>query len=364
MRPLVTRTVAASVALGAALAAAAAGLTGAGNAGTASVQVFRTVDTHLCAFPLAVTVTTTPRTDQAATTILQFAFVGPSTITLRNLRTHKTATLRSSGDYTVDTKTGTVAFSGHQVWFWSTGSHVPFLATDGPGRLVAPTDTLAGSARAETIDPCALVAPAPPATAPRRTAAPWGLPRFALSQIAYAGLTPILGALVRHDHIHLDLIVNGHRVTIPAGVGQAQPLDRGPCPPGPIPVGDCTTGHVYVAQVANSPLHTHSTSGIVHIESDRAGTFTLGEFFDEWGVRLSASCVGGYCQGAGKELRVYVDGRRARNPRAVVLGNREEIAIVFGGPGAFRSVPTGYTGGWPGLGCGGSGESSCLPRGA
>ena len=153
-------------------------------------------------------------------------------------------------------------------------------------------------------------------------------------------------------------------MTIPAGVGQAQPLDRGPCPPGPIPVGDCTTGHVYVAQVANSPLHTHSTSGIMHIESDRPGTFTLGQFFDEWGVRLSASCVGGYCQGAGKELRVYVNGRRARNPRAVVLGNRQEIAVVFGGPGAFRSVPTRYTGGWPGLGCGGSGENSCLPRGA
>ena len=363
MRPPGMRIVAAAAALAAAGAAASL-VAAAPSAGTASVRVFQTVDTHLCGFPLSVTVTTTPRTDQASTTVLQFAFVGPSTITLRNLRTRKTAILRSSGDYAVDTKTGSVSFSGHQVWFWSTGSHVPFLATDGPGRFVAPEDTLAGSARAETIDPCALVAPTPPATTPLRTAAPWGLPRFALSQIAYAGLTPILGALVRHDHVHLDLIVNGHRVTIPAGVGLAQPLDGGPCPPGPMPAGDCTTGHVYVAQVANSPLHTHSTSGIVHIESDRPGTFTLGQFFDEWGVRLSASCVGGYCGGAGKELRVYVDGRRVRNPRAVVLGNREEIAVVFGGPAAFGSIPTRYTGGWPGLGCGGAGESSCLPPGA
>jgi hypothetical protein len=84
----------------------------------------------------------------------------------------------------------------------------------------------------------------------------------------------------------------------------------------------------------------------------------------EWGVRLSTSCVGGYCSGGGKQLRVYVDGRRAASPRAVVLGNREEIVVVFGGPAALRSVPASYHGGWPGLGCGGSGEAPCVPRGA
>jgi hypothetical protein len=310
-----------------------------------------------------VTVATTPRTDQAATTVLQFALVGPATVTLRDVATGKTAVLRSSGDDTVDTRTGDVAFSGRQVWFWSSDGHVPFLMTDGPGRFVAPYDTLAGTARAWAVDPCALVAPALPSTRPLETAGPWGLPRYALRQIASAGLTPILGPLVRHDHVHLDLIVNGRRITIPAGVGQAEPRDSGPCPAGPLPVGDCATGHVYVAQVANAPLHTHSTSGIIHVESDRPGTFTLGQFFDEWGVRLTASCVGGYCSGGGRQLRVYVDGRRAANPRAVVLANRQEIAVVFGRADAFRSVPASYAGGWPGLGCGGSGESECLPHG-
>jgi hypothetical protein len=162
--------------------------------------------------------------------------------------------------------------------------------------------------------------------------------------------------------VHLDVVLNGQKATIPAGIGLAEPVDSGPCPPGPVPVGDCASGHVFVARVANSPLHTHTTSGIIHIESDRPGTFTLGDFFDEWGVRLDSSCIGGYCTGSGRRLRVFVDGKRVSgNPRSIILANHEEIAVVFGGAGDFASVPSTYTGGWPGLGCGGAGESSCLP---
>ncbi len=241
------------------------------------------------------------------------------------------------------------------------------MSTDGKGRLEAPYFVLSGAkAHPRVIDPCALVAAAPPSTRPVTTPAPWRLPAFALSQIDYAGLIPELGNLLRHDHVHLDLIVNGEKVAIPAGVGFAEPVDngRGTCPrtPGIRSGGDCASGHLFTARVANSPLHTHSTSGIIHVESDRAVTFTVGQFFDEWGVRFDSSCLGGYCTGEGKELRVYVNGKRVfRDPRSIVLGNRQEIAVVFGGPGDFGAVPSTYTGVWPGLGCGGPGERSCLP---
>jgi hypothetical protein len=346
-----------SAALALVLALVAATAAGAGSALPASTQVFHSVDKALCPFPLDVTIRTT-RSDQAATTIPPFSFSGASTITLRNLTTGRAAVLRSNGPYAVNTKTGTVRFTGHQVWFWSTGSRVPFMTTDGYGSFKSPYYVLTGTAKASALDPCALVAPRPPSTKPH---AGWGLPAYALTRIGHAGLVPILGTLIRHDHTHVDLIVNGRHLTIPAGVGMAEPLDKGPCPPSTIPVGDCTTGHVYVAQVANSPIHTHSTSGIIHIESDRIGGFTLGQFFDEWGVRLTTNCVGGFCTGGGKQLRVYVNGHRIANPRAVPLLNRQEIAIVYGGAGAFRSVPSSYKGGWPGLGCGGPGEASCLP---
>ena len=239
----------------------------------------------------------------------------------------------------------------------------PYLSTDGKGSLDAPDFVLSSAnSHADVIDPCALVAASPPSTQPVVTPAPWGLPASALSQIGYAGLTPLLGNLIRHDHVHLDVIVNGQAVTIPAGVGQAEPVDGGPCPAGTPPDGDCATGDLYYAQVAYSPLHTHSTSGVIHIGADRPTTFTLGEFFDEWGVRFSSSCLGGYCAGGGKQLRVYVNGIQVSgDPRNVVLTNHQEIAVVFGGPADFGSVPSTYTGGWPGAGCGGAGEPSCFP---
>ena len=201
---------------------------------------------------------------------------------------------------------------------------------------------------------------------PRTTRAPWRLPTFALTRIAYAGLTPVTGTLIRHDHVHLDVIVNGRRVTVPAGVGQVGPVDRGagpcPSPPESLSIGDCAPGHFFTARIATSPVHTHTSSGIIHIESDRRRAFTLGEFFDEWGVRLDSSCVGGYCAGSDKELRVFVNGKRAHgDPRKVVLADRQEIAVVFAGPADFRSIPTTYGKRWP-VGCGGQAEPACIVR--
>lgn len=332
---------------------AAAVFAASGSASSRSADVFRSVDTRLCPFPLDVTITGAVKQDQLATIALALAFTGPSTIELRNGKTGRTVTLDDPGRASIS-RSGTVTFGGHHVWFWLAGPRVPYLTTDGAGTFRAPRFLLSGSPSANVIDPCALVAPSAPSTKPRTTRPPWGLPAYVLSQIAYAGLTPLLGNLRRHDHVHLDIRINGNKVTIPAGVGLAEPIDRGPCPPSPLPQGDCTTRNVYTAAVANSPIHTHSTSGIIHIETDRTSAVTLGEFFDEWGVRLDAYCIGGFCAGSGKELRAYVDGRRVLgNPRAIVLGNRQEIALVFGTKRDFRSVPSRYTGGWPGLGCGG-----------
>ncbi len=341
----------------------AAVFAGGGLAGSPSTHVSQSVDKGLCPFPLAITVKSREESYQDATTALRFKFIGPSTITLRNASTGRAVILNASGLNSVDTTTGSVTFRGRQVWFWSAGKHVPFVSTDGKGSLAAPYFVLSGDSRARVIDPCALLAASPPSTQPLTTPAPWGLPARALGQIDHAGLIPLLGTLLRHDHVHLDVIVDGHNVPIPAGVGLAEPVDNGPgaCP-GTGSSGDCAPGHFFTAQVANSPLHTHAASGLIHIESDRPVAFTLGQFFDEWGVRFDSTCVGGHCAGGGKELRVFVNGKRVSgDPRKIVLGNHQEIAVVFGGPGEFGSVPSTYTGGWPGRGCGGAGERSCLP---
>jgi hypothetical protein len=258
----------------------------------------------------------------------------------------KTIILRNA----VSGRTAAIDRARRHVWLSASG--VPYLSTDRAGN------------QPRVIDPCALVARSRPPTRPRTTRAPWSLPVFALSQIAYAGLTPVTGRLIRHDHVHLDLIVAGRRVTIPAGIGQVEPVDRGagPCPPAPESgtIGDCAPGHYVTPAVAFSPLHAHSTSGIIHIESDRPGTFTLGQLFDEWRVRFDSQCVGGYCTGNGKELRVYVDGDRvAGDPRRLVLTDGQEIAVVYGGRDDFGAVPASYAKRMP-VGCGGRGERACI----
>jgi hypothetical protein len=347
----------------AALALLAVAFAVAGPAGSPSAQVFRSVDTGLCPFKLAVELTRTIRIRQVGKSSVQI--LGPTRVTVRNVATGRAVVLSASGSSSSDPATGDLRFSGRQLWV-APENHVPYLSTDGTGSQLAPTFVTSGAdLHPRVIDPCALVASSRPSTRPVTTPAPWGLPAFPLSQIDYAGLTPLIGSLVRHDHVHLDVLVNARKLTIPAGVGQAEPVydGRGPCPAPPqhVPAGDCAAGRFYSARVALSPLHPHTTSGIIHIEADRPGTFTLGQFFDEWGVRFSSSCLGGYCTGEGKKLGVFVDGRRvAGDVRRLVLTNRQEIAVVFGGPADFRSVPSSYSGRWP-QGCGGRGEHSCFP---
>ena len=54
-----------------------------------------------------------------------------------------------------------------------------------------------------------------------------------------------------------------------------------------------------------------------------------------------------------------VAGCLARDGSALVLRDRQEIAVVFGDTDAFGSVPSTYRKRWP-VGCGGPGEPACI----
>ena len=118
-----------------------------------------------------------------------------------------------------------------------------------------------------------------------------------------------------HIHAHLDVFVNGRRVVVPAGIG-IDPEGR------------------FI-----SPLHTHDATGIVHVESPTVRSFTLGEVFGVWGVRLNRRCVGGYCAGGGRVLRVYADGRPVSDPARLRLAAHDEI--VVGVRDAAPAAPSG-----------------------
>jgi hypothetical protein len=123
---------------------------------------------------------------------------------------------------------------------------------------------------------------------------------------------------VVHIHQHLDLFANGEHVTVPAQIGI-----------------DSSGGFI-------ASLHTHDTTGVIHVESPTASTFTLGQVFAVWGVRLDRSCIGGLCAGGGKELRVWVNGKRVNaNPTRIELAAHQEIVLAYGTPAQMpKTIPS------------------------
>ncbi|TNC29660.1 hypothetical protein [Amycolatopsis alkalitolerans] len=162
----------------------------------------------------------------------------------------------------------------------------------------------------------------PPATtaAGQDSAPPWPAPQDATAAVAAAGL-PMLTeeGTVEHIHAHLDVLVDGKPVGVPADIGI-----------------DATRGSI-------SPMHTHDATGVIHIESPVQRAFTLGEFFTEWNVSLSADNIGSLRATGGKTLRAYINGKpQTGNPAAIQLNAHDEIALVYGAPQAGESVPGSY----------------------
>lgn len=137
--------------------------------------------------------------------------------------------------------------------------------------------------------------------------------------------------LATHVHAHLDVFVNGQQTQVPAGIGIniTDPAVRTFDEPAGISYG----GIQLCNEPCISPLHTHDTSGILHTESSIATPNTLAEFFTEWGVPLSARCVGSPC--GPTPVAVYVNGELfTGDPGAIELTDHKEIAVVLGTPPA------------------------------
>jgi hypothetical protein len=196
---------------------------------------------------------------------------------------------------------------------------------------------LAACSGAGGVSPRYSASPAPP---PSAGAAPWLLPSDPMSLIRQAGLTPTTHEFFTyHVHAHLDVFVNGRRVQIPGGIG----IDL--TDPG-VHRGDTDGAPSYgsiklCSRPCISPVHTHDVTGVLHIEAPTRTRFTLGQLFQERGVRLDGSCVGGYCK-PGASVVVFVDGKRhSGSPAAIALASHEEIALIIGSPPS--SIPSTYT---------------------
>jgi hypothetical protein len=125
--------------------------------------------------------------------------------------------------------------------------------------------------------------------------------------------------LTVHYHAHLDVVVDGQGVPVPAFIG------------------------IDLVRHLISSLHTHDASGVVHIESATDVPFTLGQVFTEWGQPLRADQVGPVTIAHGQELRVYRNGQRvAGDPSALRLRAHDEIVVWVGPSSEQPKVPSNY----------------------
>ena len=153
------------------------------------------------------------------------------------------------------------------------------------------------------------------------SAAPWQ-PEYAQLPARLAALhLPPNGDERYHIHAHLAVFVDGQAVAVPANVGISM-----------------TAG-------LESPMHTHDTTGVIHIEASQpSNAFTLGAFLDLWGVTFTSDQLGGYHNTNDKAVHVYANGQPITDPARYPLHPHDDIVIGYGSPDSFpHAVP--YT--WP-----------------
>ncbi|MFZ7087855.1 hypothetical protein [Curtobacterium sp. RRHDQ10] len=123
-----------------------------------------------------------------------------------------------------------------------------------------------------------------------------------------AGLHDVWGRkLAEHVHAHLAITDDGVPITVPGDIGHS------------------------AARKFAAEIHTHDTSGIIHVESPTRQDFTLGQFFTEWGVDLGRGRIGDLVgPGHGGALTVWVDGRRVfGDPADIRLDDLEQIDLAI-----------------------------------
>ena len=124
--------------------------------------------------------------------------------------------------------------------------------------------------------------------------------------------------LLFHIHAHLAVYVNGSARTIPEGIGIMRPRSEEPSAEGP----DVFSGSCFYT------LHTHTDDGIIHIELPVQRTYTLGNFFDVWGIGLNGNQVGP----ASGAVIAYVNGQRySGNVRSIPLNLHNLIQLDVDG---------------------------------
>ena len=127
--------------------------------------------------------------------------------------------------------------------------------------------------------------------------------------------------IVIHMHTTLRILVHNKLVIIPKHIGIDPALYK-----------TYDLDKYGIKNPRTYPLHTHDTSGVIHIESTRIRTFTLGQFFDVWGETFNENCILDKCSNGLNKVQIYVNGIESFEFREHLMKDGEVITIVYGPP--------------------------------
>lgn len=125
-----------------------------------------------------------------------------------------------------------------------------------------------------------------------------------------------LPPLVMHWHVQLNITVRGEPRLVSAPIGLASgiwvdhSLDEFGFP-------------------GASPLHTHSPTGRVHIESNAVRDYTLTEFFAIWGQPLGPDRLRDAVVGPGEEIVMVIDGDERPLDSGLVFQDEMQIVLIL-----------------------------------
>ena len=108
--------------------------------------------------------------------------------------------------------------------------------------------------------------------------------------------------LALHIHQNLQIIIDGKPELIPANIGISQGIMR--------------------------PLHTHDTSGELHVEGLCERDFVLGDIFTIWDKTFNSECIFDKCTDQGT-LTMKVNGAPNTDFENLILKDKDNIVIEF-----------------------------------
>ncbi len=169
--------------------------------------------------------------------------------------------------------------------------------------------TTSTTSTSQPIGPEGIPLEAGPTLAPASTTTPGtvdGIQCAPVEQLAY------------HIHAHLQVYADGQPRALPGAIGIVGPVAQ-QTPQGPF----------YGARQCIYWLHTHTSDGVIHIESPTVRVYTLGNFFDEWHQPLSATQVAS----AKGKVTAFLNGKPwTKDPRTIPLLPHGSVQLDVGTP--------------------------------